>query len=187
MHEDLQIIFDTVKEGMEKAVEHFVSEVNKLRIGRASASMLDSVTVDYYGSRTPLNSLATVQAPDAQTIVIQPWDRSTISLIEKAVLEANLGFNPQNDGKVIKIYLPPPTEERRRQMIKLVHREGEQARVSIRHRRHEGLEELRKLKKEGWPEDDLKRAEQELDKLTRSYIEKIDQLMKKKEEDILSI
>ncbi len=187
MHEDLQLIFEEVKEGMEKAVAHFISEVNKLRIGRASASMLDSVTVDYYGSRTPLNNLATVQAPDAQTIVIQPWDRSTIALIEKAILEANLGFNPQNDGQVIKIYLPPPTEERRRQMIKLVHREGEQARIAIRHHRHDGLEALRKMKKEGWPEDELKRAEQEVEKLTRTYIEKIDGLIKKKEEDILSI
>ncbi len=187
MHEELQRIFDDMQAGMEKAVEHFVDEVNKLRIGRASTAMLDSVYVDYYGSKTPLNGLATVQAPDAQTITIQPWDKSTIPLIEKAIREANLGFNPQNDGQIIKIYLPPPTEERRKQMIKLVHREAENARVSIRHRRHEGIDRLRKLKKEGWPEDELKRAEQRLDKVTRSYIDKIDQLMKKKEEDILSI
>ncbi len=187
MHEDLQSIFDKVKEGMNKAVNHFVSEVNKLRIGRASTAMLDSVYVDYYGNKTPINGLATVQAPDAQTITIQPWDKSTIPLIEKAIREANLGFNPQNNGEMIKIYLPPPTEERRKQMIKLVHREAENARVSIRRRRHEGIDHFKQLKKEGWPEDELKRAEQQLDKLTRQFIEKVEELMKRKEADILSV
>jgi ribosome recycling factor len=172
---------------MEKAIEHADNELNKIRAGKASPSMLDDIVVDYYGTPTPLNQVGSVNTPDARTIVIQPWEKSLLSAIEKAIMEANLGVNPQNDGIIIRINVPPLTEERRRDLVKKAKGEAETGKIAIRNVRKDANEKIRKLKTEGVSEDDMKVGEAEVQKLTDAYIIKVDHLSEAKEKDIMTV
>jgi len=172
---------------MEKAIDHCEGELQKIRAGKASPSMLDDIVVDYYGSPTPLNQAGSVNTPDARTIVIQPWEKSLLSGIEKAIMEANLGVNPQNDGVIIRINVPPLTEERRRDLVKKAKAEAETGKIAIRNIRKEANEKIRKLKTEGVSEDEMKVGEAEVQKLTDSFIAKVDQHSDAKEKDIMTV
>lgn len=178
---------DDAKEHMEKAVNHTDAELLKLRAGKAMPSMVDGVHVDYYGSPAPISQIANVNTPDARTIVIQPWEKTMISPIEKAILEANLGFNPQNDGSVIRINVPPLTEERRKDLVKKVKAEAENGKVTVRNVRKDANEKIKKLSKDGVSEDEIKGGEAEVQKLTDTFIVKIDKLVEVKEKEILTV
>jgi ribosome recycling factor len=175
------------KASMEKALDHCDSELLKIRAGKASPSMLDDIVVDYYGSPTPLNQVGSVNTPDARTIVIQPWEKSLLKAIENAIMEANLGVNPQNDGIIIRINVPPLTEERRRDLVKKAKAEAETGKIAIRNIRKEANEKIRKLKSEGVSEDEMKVGEAEIQKLTDAYIIKVDRLSEVKEKDIMTV
>jgi len=175
------------KASMEKAIEHCDSELLKIRAGKASPAMLDDIVVDYYGSPTPLNQVGSVNSPDARTITIQPWEKSLLNPIEKAIKEANLGLNPQNDGIIIRINVPPLTEERRRDLVKKAKAEAESGKIAVRNIRKEANEKIRKLKSEGVSEDDMKVGEVEIQKLTDAYIIKVDHLSEAKEKDIMTV
>src|SRR3984885_4174976 len=172
---------------MDKAIDHADNELNKIRAGKASPSMLDDIMIDYYGSPTPLNQVGSVNTPDARTIVIQPWEKSLLGGIEKAIMEANLGVNPQNDGVIIRINVPPLTEERRRDLVRKAKAEAETGKVAIRNIRKEANEKIRKLKSEGVSEDEMKGGEADVQKLTDSFIIKIDQHSDAKEKDIMTV
>src|ERR1700748_2257725 len=172
---------------MDKAIEHCDGELQKIRAAKTSPSMLDDIMVDYYGSPTPLNQVGSVNTPDARTIVIQPWEKSLLSGIEKAIMEANLGVNPQNDGVIIRINVPPLTEERRRDLVKKAKAEAETGKIAIRNIRKEANEKIRKLKSEGVSEDEMKVGEGEIQKLTDSYIVKVDQHAEAKEKDVMTV
>ena len=175
------------KAAMDKAIAHTDNELNKIRAGKASPSMLDDIVVDYYGSPTLLNQVGSVNTPDARTIVIQPWEKSLLVPIEKAIMEANLGVNPQNDGIIIRINVPPLTEERRRDLVKKAKGEAESGKIGIRNIRKDANEKIRKLKSEGVSEDEMKTGEAEIQKLTDAYIIKVDQLSEAKEKDIMTV
>ena len=187
MEEDVQLILDIAEEKMEKALVYLQDELSKLRAGKASPHMLDGINVDYYGTSTPLNQVSNINTPDPRSIVVQPWEKNMLATIEKAILQANLGFNPVNNGEMLRIVVPALTEERRKILVKQVKGEGENARVSIRNARRDANDELRKMQKDGLPEDVAKRSEQEVQKLTDKYSEKIEELLKKKEDDIMTI
>ncbi|WPU99669.1 ribosome recycling factor [Mucilaginibacter sp. cycad4] len=175
------------KANMDKAIEHADSELNKIRAGKASPSLLDDVKVDYYGTPTPLSQIGSVNTPDARTIVVQPWEKSLLGAIEKAIKEANLGLNPQNDGIIIRINVPPLTEERRRDLVKKAKGEAETGKIAIRNIRKDANEKIKKLKSEGVSEDEIKTGEAEVQKLTDVYIAKVDQLSEAKEKDIMTV
>jgi len=175
------------KASMDKAIDHADSELNKIRAGKANPSMLDDVMVDYYGSPTPLSQVGSVNTPDARTIIVQPWEKSLLPLIEKAIKEANLGINPQNDGIIIRINVPPLTEERRRELVKKAKAEAETGKIAVRNIRKDANEKIKKLKTEGVSEDEIKVGEAEIQKLTDAYIIKVDQLSDAKEKDIMTV
>lgn len=172
---------------MEKAIDHCDNELGKIRAGKANPAMLDGIVVDYYGSPTPLSQVGSVNTPDAKTIVIQPWEKSLLGPIEKAIMEANLGVNPQNDGVIIRINVPPLTEERRRDLVKKAKGEGENGKVTVRNIRKDINDKIRKLKTEGVSEDEMKTGEAEVQKLVDTYIAKVDQLITAKEKDIMTV
>ena len=172
---------------MDKAIDHCESELQKIRAGKASPSMLDDITVEYYGTPTPLAQVGSINTPDARTIVIQPWEKSLLAPIEKAIKEANLGVNPQNDGVIIRINVPPLTEERRRDLVKKAKAEAETGKVAIRNIRNDANEKIRKLKADGVSEDEMKVGEAEVQKLTHSYIIKVDKHLEVKEKDIMTV
>lgn len=187
MNDLIKLQLDDAKEHMEKTVAHTDHELLKIRAGKAMPSMVDGVHVDYYGSLVPVSQVANVNTPDARTIVIQPWEKTMITPIEKAIMEANLGFNPQNDGIVVRINVPPLTEERRKDLVKKVKAEAEAGKVTVRNIRKDANEKIKKLTKEGVSEDDIKVGEAEVQKLTDSFIAKIDKLVEAKEKDILTV
>ncbi len=172
---------------MDKAIDHADGELTKIRAGKAMPSMLDSVVVEYYGSPTPLSQVASINTPDARTLVVQPWEKTLLSKIEKAIIDSNVGLNPQNDGLVIRLNVPPLTEERRRDLVKKVKEEAEKGRVAIRNIRKETNGKIQRLKSEGISEDEIKVAEGEVQKLTDSYIVKVDKLVEAKEKDIMTV
>jgi ribosome recycling factor len=175
-------------EKMDTAVEHLKRELAGMRTGRASLALLDNIKVDYYGTPTPLRQVANLAVPEARLMTIQPWETSLIHEIEKAILASGLGLNPSNDGKVIRIPVPPLTEERRKELIKVCKKHGEDTKVHIRGVRRDANEEVKRLQKESKiTEDDLRKSEAEIQKLTDQYIQKIDQTLKKKEDEILEI
>lgn len=178
---------DEAKDMMEKAIKHFGSELTKIRAGKASPAMLEGITIDYYGVTTPLNQAATVSTPDARTLMIRPFERKIIGDIERAIINSELGLNPQNDGEQIRLNLPPLTEERRRDLVKQAKGESEGGKVRVRNIRKEINEGLRKLQKDGASEDDIKRAEEKVQQLTDSYITKVDQLLEAKEKEIMTV
>lgn len=172
---------------MKKAIAHLEDELLKIRAGKASPAMLDGVMVDYYGSLTPLNQVSNVNTPDPRTISVQPWEKKMLETIERAIMNANLGLNPQNNGEMIMINVPPLTEERRRDLVKKAKAEAEHAKVSVRTARKEANDEIKKLEKEGLSEDLAKDAEAEIQKLTDAYGAKIDKEIERKEKDIMTI
>src|ERR1700743_2224696 len=172
---------------MEKSVDHCEGELQKIRAGKASPSMLDGIMVDYYGSPTPLSQVGRVNTPAARSIVIQPCEKSLLNPIEKAIMEANLGVNPQNDGAIIRINVPPLTEERRRDLVKKAKAEVENGKVAIRNIRKDANEKIRKLKSEGVSEDEMKTGEAEIQKLTDAYIVKVDVHSEAKEKDTMTV
>lgn len=185
--DDAKKVIDIAESKMQKAIEHLDNELRVIRAGRANPAMLSGVMVDYYGTMTPLSQVASVGSPDARTIVVQPWEKKMIDPIEKAIMAANLGFNPQNNGESIRIMVPPLTEERRKDLVKQVKHEGENARVSIRNARRDALEEIKKMQKNGLPEDVAKDAEAKIQKITDSYNKKVDEVLHKKEQEILTV
>mgnify|MGYP002350225328 CR=1 FL=1 len=187
MSEEVMMYLDDAKQSMNNVIQHLENELLKIRAGKANPRMLDSVSVDYYGVISPLAQISNVSAPDPKTIFIQPWDKSMIDPIEKAILKANLGFNPVNNGEVIRIMVPPLTEERRKMLVKQVRGEGETAKVSIRNIRRDNNEGLKQLKKDGIPEDEVKKGEDEMQKITDAFTKKIDEILDKKEKEIMTI
>ncbi|WP_027473501.1 ribosome recycling factor [Saccharicrinis fermentans] len=187
MTEEIQIVMEMAKEKMEKAISHLEHQLVKIRAGKASPGMLEGIMVDYYGSMTPLQQVANVNTPDPRTIAVQPWEKAMIEPIEKAIMLANLGLNPENNGEMIRINVPALTEERRKDLVKQVKKEGEDAKISLRNVRKESNLELKKMQKEGLSEDMEKDAEAEVQKLTDQYSKVIDQQVDKKEKDILTI
>ncbi len=187
MHEELEFVIETTEEQMNKTINHFIESLGKIRAGKASPQMINEVYVDYYGSRTPLNQTSNIGSPDAKTIVIQPWDKTMIPAIEKAILAANLGFNPQNDGELIRINVPPLTEERRKQLVKFVKDDAETNRVSIRNSRKKANEEIKALQKAGVSEDESKIAETKIQDLTNKFIKRIDEILQMKEQEIMTV
>ena len=172
---------------MQKAIEHLENELSKVRAGKASPSMVNGVFVDYYGVQTPIQQAATVNTQDAKTIVIKPWEKNMLEPIEKALLKANLGVTPQNDGDFIRLVLPPLTEERRHELVKSVKNHGEQARVSIRNIRRDTMHNLKELLKEGVSEDMEKRAEDAVQELTNKYTALVDKHLEQKEKEIMTV
>ncbi|HEV09571.1 MAG: ribosome recycling factor [Sulfurihydrogenibium sp.] len=172
---------------MKGAVSKFKEELSGIRTGRASTGLVENIKVEYYGSEIPLKQIATISTPEPSQILIQTWDKGAVKSIEKALIEANLGANPQTEGNIIRLNLPPMTEERRKEVVKLVHKFAEEARVAVRNIRRDEKENIEKLKKEGFSEDDVKKALDKLQKLTDKYIDEINQLTEAKEKEILSI
>lgn len=183
--EELELIQESVKSEMEAALKHLGHAFQKIRAGRASTAMVQDVMVEYYGAMTPMNQVANVSVPDAMTISIQPWDRSAIGAIEKAIIISNLGFAPSNNGDVIILNVPPLTEERRKELVKQAKSETEQTKVVVRNARQEGMKELKKL--EGISEDIIKNAESEIQELTDKYVKSCDEHLKIKEAEILKV
>ena len=172
---------------MDKAIEHLNLELSKIRAGKASPSMLDNVYVDYYGASTPISQVGAVNTPDARTLVIQPWEKSLLTPIEKAISFANLGLNPTNDGTVIRIIIPPLTEERRKQLVKMCKEQSEHSKVAIRGIRKDTNEAVKKFVKGGLPEDEGKVVETKIQESTDKFIIKVDQLVAAKEKEILTV
>ncbi len=182
----LDSIFDETRESMSKSVAALKKELNRLRTGRASLSIMDGIKVDYYGTLTPLNQMATLAVPESRLITIQPWDVSVIKEIEKAILKSDLGLTPSNDGKIIRISIPPLTEERRKELVKVVHKMCEDYKVSIRNIRRDANELLKTMKKDGEvSEDDAYKAQDQVQKITDEQIKLIDECDKEKEKEIL--
>ena len=173
---------------MEKALDHLSEEFGAVRAGRANAKVLDRISVEYYGSETPLNGVATISSPDARTLVIAPWDTKLLTDIQKAIQISDLGINPQNDGKVIRLIFPQLTEERRKELVKQVKKYAEDAKVAMRNVRRDGMDYVKKLKKNSEiTEDDQKQAEKDLQKLTDDSCKKIDELLAKKEKELMAV
>ncbi|WP_416866968.1 MAG: ribosome recycling factor [Imperialibacter sp.] len=187
MNEEIQLFLEEAKELMDKAIVHFSAELAKIRAGKAMPNMLDGIMVDYYGAMTPIQQVASVNTPDARTLAIKPWEKNMISEIEKSIINSDLGLNPQNNGEMVMINVPPLTEERRKNLVKQVKAEAETAKVSVRNIRKDANESIRKLMKEGAAEDDVKRAEDEVQKLTDSHSLKIDKLVDAKEVEIMTV
>ncbi len=182
----LDSIFDETRESMSKSVAALKKELNRLRTGRASLSIMDGIKVDYYGTLTPLNQMATLAVPESRLITIQPWDVSVIKEIEKAILKSDLGLTPSNDGKIIRISIPPLTEERRKELVKVVHKMCEDYKVSVRNIRRDANELLKTMKKDGEvSEDDAYKAQDQVQKITDEQIKLIDECDKEKEKEIL--
>jgi len=172
---------------MKKSVNLLEEEFRTLRTSRATTALVEDIVVDYYGSKMKLKQLAQISIPEPNQIMIQVWDNSAIPNVEKALKESDLGAQPQTEGNIIRITLPPLTEQRRKELVKKAGKMAEQARIAIRNIRHEALKELDKLKKEGFPEDEIKRAKNQIDKITQKYVKEIDELLKAKEKEILSL
>ncbi len=181
-------VLNKAKEKMEKSMALLRNELSKVRTGRASTSLLDDLHIDYYGTLTPLIQVATLGVPEPRLITISPWDPSIISAIEKAITASNLGITPSNDGKIIRLPMPPLTEERRRDLVKIVKKYGEENKVAIRHIRREAMDELKDLEKEKKiSEDDNKHLSGEVQKLTDAYVSKIDESLQHKEKEVMEI
>jgi len=172
---------------MQKAIGHLEAELVKIRAGKANPQMLEGIVVEYYGSPTPIGQVANIMATDARTISIQPWEKNMLQPIERAIIASNIGLNPQNDGIIIRLFLPPLTEERRRELVKRVNGEGEQAKVAIRNIRRESIEQIKKLQKDGLSEDVAKDAEKDVQDLTDKHITLIDKHLETKEKEIMTV
>ncbi len=187
MQEEVELVIEDTKEQMKKAIDHLDYELGKIRAGKANPKVLDDVKVDYFGSATPLSQVANINVPDPRTIAIRPWEKSMIPAIERAIMAANLGMNPDNNGEMIRILVPPLTEERRRDLAKQAKATCENARIAVRNLRRDAIEEFKKMKKDGLAEDAQKDAEDQAQKVHDSYIKKIDEMYAAKEKDIMTV
>jgi ribosome recycling factor len=172
---------------MKKAISHLETELTKIRAGKANPQMLDGIMVDYYGNPTPINQVGNISVLDARTLSIQPWEKNMLQPIERAIIASNIGINPQNDGVNIRLFLPPLTEERRRELVKKCHAEGENTKVSVRNIRREAIEGIKKLQKTGLSEDAAKDAEAEVQEITNKFILMVDKHLVTKEKEIMAI
>jgi len=187
MNEDLEFIMDEAQESMKKGISHLEAELVRIRAGKANPQMLEGLVVDYYGAPTPINQVGNVSAVDARTLTIQPWEKNMLQPIERSIIAANLGVTPQNDGNIIRLFMPPLTEERRKEFVKRANGEGEHAKVAIRNIRRDAIEEIKKLQKEGLSEDAAKDAEKGMQDITDKYIALVDKHLSSKEKEIMSI
>ena len=187
MTEEVNFYLGEAKERMEKALEHLDIELKKIRAGKADPNILNGITVDYYGTETPLQQVSNVNTPDARTIAIQAWEKAMIIPIEKAIMAANIGLTPVNNGELIRINIPVLTEERRRDLVKVVKAEGENAKISIRNTRREINDEIKNLEKDGLSEDMAKDAEAEVQNITNDYSKKVEEIISRKEVDIMTV
>ncbi|UFH52265.1 ribosome recycling factor [Spirosoma sp. KNUC1025] len=185
--EEIELFLDDAKDTMEKALKHLSIELTKIRAGKASPAMLEGIQVEYYGMLSPLNTIASIVTPDARTIAIKPFEKKLIGEVEKAIRNSNLGLAPNNDGEIIRLSVPPLTEERRRDLVKKVKQEVETAKVNVRNIRKDTNDDIRKLVKEGVSEDAIKMGEERVQKLTDAFIARIDDTFVAKEKDILSV
>ena len=187
MSEEIQSIIAVADDHMSKAINHLEAELVKIRAGKANPQMLDGIQVDYYGSPMPINQVANISAMDARTLSIQPWEKNMLQPIERAIIAANIGINPQNDGILIRLFLPPLTEERRREMVKRCQGEGEHSKVAIRSIRRDAIEQIKKLEKNGLSEDAAKDAEAEVQQVTDKYTAVVEKHLTSKEKEIMSV
>jgi ribosome recycling factor len=187
MSEELELIKLDTEATMRKAISHLETELTKIRAGKASPTMLDGIVAEYYGSPTPLAQIANISVLDARTISVQPWEKNMLQPIERAIIASNIGINPQNDGNFIRLYLPPLTEERRRELVKRCNGEGEHGKVSIRNIRRDAIEQIKKLQKDGLSEDIAKNAETEVQELTNKFISLVEKHLEAKEKEIMVV
>ncbi len=187
MTEDLPGILEDTQTAMNKALNHLESELVKIRAGKASPSMLDGINADYYGNPTPINQVANISALDARTITVQPWEKNMLAVIERAIGAANIGINPQNDGTSIRLFLPPLTEERRKELVKKCNAEGEHAKIAVRNIRRDGIENIKKLQKDGLSEDAAKDAEKDIQDTTDKFISLVEKHLAAKEKEIMAV
>jgi ribosome recycling factor len=187
MSDELNKIKDHALDAMKKAINHLEAELVKIRAGKATPGILDGIVVDYYGTPTPINQVGNVTVADARTLNIQPWEKNMLQPIERAIIAANIGVTPQNDGNLIRIFMPPLTEERRKELVKRSHGEGEQSKVAIRNIRRDAMEQIKKLQKNGLSEDICKNAEKNVQELTDKYIALVDKHLAAKEKEIMTV
>ncbi|MEH6304849.1 ribosome recycling factor [Olivibacter sp. CPCC 100613] len=187
MNDLIKLQLEDASDSMQKAISHTESELTKIRAGKAMPSMLDGINVDYYGTPTPLSQVGSINTPDSRSLVIQPWEKSLLGAIEKAIIDSNIGLNPQNDGNIIRLAVPPLTEERRKELVRKVKDEAEKGKVAIRNIRKDANDGIKKLKNDGVSEDEIKVGEGEVQKLTDSFIVKVDKLAEAKEKDIMTV
>lgn len=187
MSEEVNNIFADTEANMTKAISHLEAELVKIRAGKANPNMLDGIVADYYGSPTPINQVANVTVLDARTISVQPWEKNMLQPIERAIIQANIGINPQNDGNIIRLFLPPLTEERRKELVKRCNGEGEHSKVAIRNIRRDAIESIKKLQKDGLSEDACKDAEADIQSSTDKYIALIEKHLSAKEKEIMAV
>lgn len=187
MIEEIDLHITQLGESAEKVMDHLAYELNKIRAGKASPAMLNGIMVEYYGAPTPLSQVANVATQDARTITIQPWEKKMLAAIERAIFESNMGITPMNDGEVVRLMIPPMSEERRVSMVKQAKASGEEAKVGLRNHRHKVLDFIKKQVKNGFSEDMGKRKEDEVQKIIDTYVHKIDKVIEAKEKDILTI
>ncbi len=183
--EELNMVLEMAADNMKKSIEHLEKELLKIRAGRANPAMLEGVKLDYYGAQTPLSQVSNINTPDARTLSVQPWEKGLITDIEKAIMAANLGLNPQNNGEMVIINIPALTEERRKELVRSARHEAEEARISIRNSRKEANDEIKKI--DDLNEDQMKDAEEEVQTLTNKYIKKVDSVLENKEKDIMTV
>ncbi len=187
MSDDLILILEDAQDNMQKALSHLEAELIRIRAGKANPQMLEGLTVDYYGNPTVLNQVGNVSVVDARTLTIQPWEKNMLQPIERAIINANLGVTPQNDGNIIRLFMPPLTEERRKEFVKRANGEGEQSRVAIRNIRRDAIEQIKKLQKDGLSEDETKDAEKSMQEMTDKHIALVEKHLAAKEKDIMSV
>ena len=187
MVEDVSQIMDQSEDTMKKAIGHLEAELTKIRAGKANPQMLEGIMVDYYGSPTPISQVGNISVLDARTLTIQPWEKNMLQPIERAIIASNIGINPQNDGVIIRLFLPPLTEERRRELVKRCQGEGEHAKVAVRNIRRDAIENIKKLQKNGLSEDAAKDAEADVQDLTNRFIVKVEKHLEAKEKEIMAI
>ncbi|RYY40235.1 MAG: ribosome recycling factor [Chitinophagaceae bacterium] len=187
MSEEVSLAIGTAEESMRKAINHLEAELGKIRAGKANPQILEGIMVDYYGAPTPLSQVGNVSVADARTLTIQPWERNMLQPIERAIINSNIGLNPQNDGVIIRLFLPPLTEERRRELVKRCQGEGEHSRVAIRNIRRDTIEQIKKAQKNGLSEDAAKDFEAEVQELTNRYIVLVEKHLEAKEKEIMVV
>lgn len=187
MPEDLSDNISNTNTSMQKAIDHFEQELVKIRAGKATPNMLDGIVVDYYGTPTPIGQVGNISAVDARTITIQPWEKNMLQPMERAIIASNIGVNPQNDGNIIRLFLPPLTEERRKELVKRSNGEGEQAKIAIRNIRRDNIEQIKKLQKDGLSEDRAREEEEKIQEITNEFISLVDKHLATKEKEIMAV
>jgi ribosome recycling factor len=187
MSDELNIIRELAQENMDKAIAHLEAELVKVRAGKANPNLVDGIVADYYGTPTPISQIGNISVADARTLTIQPWEKNMLQPIERAIIAANIGINPQNDGNMIRLFLPPLTEERRKELVKRSHGEGEHSKVAIRNIRRDAMEQVKKLQKNGLSEDICKDAETKIQEMTDRYIVLVDKHLASKEKEIMTV